>query len=247
MVKTSTLNSERTDNRFYPSGEPFPYGLPPGSYFQYCLDDLEAIVKRNRRSDSMLTVSGISLIALVAYFEGYCKDQFASLINICPQLLLNFVEKRSDISIPVSELVDFDLNIKDNVGFLLSEKFDFGTAKSINSLYFDLIKCSPFSSADKKVYEKLLSDRNLLVHHNGLYTYKYYKQHLKSTNKGIYGALESMRISKNDYFKHANFLCRIVKKINNHTYNNLLQEIKINQWIPNNNNGLEHIYSLYFK
>jgi hypothetical protein len=67
------------------------------------------------------------------------------------------------------------------LGFLLAEKYDFGTPKRINALFNALLKITPFGREDAKRYAALLRDRNLLVHHGGVYTLAYLEQELKIT------------------------------------------------------------------
>ena len=61
---------------------------------------------------------------------------------------------------------------------ILSEKYDFGSSRTINSLFSDLLGVTPFSTKESKEYEEFLNDRNLLVHHGGIYTFKYHGQRL---------------------------------------------------------------------
>ncbi len=62
------------------------------------------------------------------------------------------------------------------VGFLLAEKYDFGTAQKINALFGALLNITPFGKSEVGTYSKLLNDRNLLVHHGGVYTLSYLEQ-----------------------------------------------------------------------
>ena len=73
------------------------------------------------------------------------------------------------------------LSMKCNVWVLIqkiAEQFDFGSARAINGIFLDLIGISPFSKAEASKYDQLLNDRNLLVHHAGIYTVRYASQKL---------------------------------------------------------------------
>jgi hypothetical protein len=59
------------------------------------------------------------------------------------------------------------------LGFLVAEKYDFGTAQKINSLFTAILKVTPFSKDEARIYSEFLRDRNLLVHHGGTYTMSY--------------------------------------------------------------------------
>jgi hypothetical protein len=83
------------------------------------------------------------------------------------------------------------------LGFVVSEKFDFGSAKKINSLYLSLLKVSPFSKDDSKLFDKLLTDRNLVVHHGSNYTLSYLEQ---TKVASIENAYWNCLIVDQDYF-----------------------------------------------
>ena len=163
----------------------FVGGVPAGIIFKMSLDDIRKLLRGyKRREFSVDTLNELCLIGLVSYFEAFCKNHFASIINVCPQILGNFLEKRSETTVNVRDLLKLEF-VSNQIGFLLSEKYDFGSAKSVNSLYCDLILVSPFSKEEIKRYDELLNDRNLLVHHSGIYTSKYHEQRLvKSSIKG---------------------------------------------------------------
>jgi hypothetical protein len=65
----------------------FVGGQPAGILFTIKADDLHEIVKRTAWPGLSHRVTEVCFIGLVAHFQAYCKDHFASLINICPQLL----------------------------------------------------------------------------------------------------------------------------------------------------------------
>ena len=210
----------------------FPAGVPPGSLFKMSIEDMEEIVKDFDDKGPLNSAAELCIIGLASYFEAYCKNQFASIINICPHLLANFVEKRSELSIPINDLLDFDFNVKSNIGFILSEKYDFGSAKKVNGLFQDLLKCTPFSSTDKKLYDKFLADRNLLVHHGGTFTHNYGKQYFKRKidNKSrIF--FDSLVVKKANYLEYAKFIDAMAKKINDKTHSLLCKTIRENGWI----------------
>jgi hypothetical protein len=62
------------------------------------------------------------------------------------------------------------------MGFVLAEKYDFGTPQKINALSAALLKITPFDSQESVHYRDLLRDRNLLVHHGGTPTLSYLEQ-----------------------------------------------------------------------
>jgi len=151
----------------------FPGGVPAGEYFRILVDDLIEVVLENDEAERRNKVAPLALIGLIAYFEAFCKDLFASLINIAPDYIAALKDKGQDVNIDASAVLKHGIDPKHQLGFLLSEKYDFGTAKAINSLYGALLGITPFSKDESARFSALLHDRNLLVHHGGTYTARY--------------------------------------------------------------------------
>jgi hypothetical protein len=85
-------------------------------------------------------------------------------------------EKGHDTSVDSVTLIDLKEGASYQIGFLLCEKYDFGTAQKVNALYSALLKLTPFSKDEAATYARVLRDRNLLVHHGGTYTARYLAQ-----------------------------------------------------------------------
>jgi hypothetical protein len=206
----------------------FAAGLPAGSLFKMSFDDMEELVENSNdlKGVGLNPVAEVCLIGLVSHFEAFCKNQFASIINISPFLLNYFIEKRKETSIPLKDLLEFNIITHNKLGFLLSENYDFGSAKKINSLYFDLLSITPFSQDQISKYDQLLNDRNLLVHHAGIYTLKYQRNRLvrKSIKERVY--FDSLIIRKRNYRAWAKFIDTMVLKIIENTYNKMIEVIK---------------------
>ncbi len=153
--------------------EKFPGGVPPGEYFRMETDDLIELVSKHDKPKRTNHVAPLAYIGLLAYFEAFCKDQFASLINIYPELIISLKENQQDINIDASEMLKHKNSPIQILGFLIAEKYDFGTARKINTLYNALLGITPFAQKDINRFSNILKDRNLLVHHGGIYTTKY--------------------------------------------------------------------------
>lgn len=192
--------------------EYFPGGIPAG--MMYIMDStwLDKLVLSIDESITYNRVSEISLIALLAYFESFCKNHFASLINISPALLHDYCKKRPDLAISIPDLLLISDDPKNRLGFLISDRIDFGSPQKINTHYQDLIGVSPFSSKESRQYEDILADRNLIVHHGGILTAKYHRTRNKTESKGeLY--YDSIVINKQDFVKYRTFLDGIARKI----------------------------------
>lgn len=150
-------------------------GVPSLLSFLSILEDLRRL--SDESSDRNLDrIRELCLIGLVAYFESFCKDHFASLINIEPDLIANLSDNKQDTSIDAVHVVAFGERLDHKIGFLLAEKYDFGTAQKINSLFSALIKITPFSKDEGKRFSQILNERNLLVHHGGTFTVSFAQQ-----------------------------------------------------------------------
>jgi hypothetical protein len=156
----------------------FIAGVPALGVFEMQAIHLAGLVRSAKKDNlnRLNIVAEVALIGLCAYFEAFCKAHFASLINICPETLRNLVERRTNATVSLKHIVTIRREIGTKLGNLISEEYDFGSAKEINGLYQDLLRISPFSAHEAKKYSRFLSDRNLLVHHGGVFTYKYSSQ-----------------------------------------------------------------------
>lgn len=155
----------------------------------------------------------ICFIGLVSYFEAFCKDHFASIINIEPTLLKGLRNSGHDTSIDPERLLDFRNDWIIKLGFLVSEKYDFGTAQKINTLFMALLKISPFSKVEAKEYERILRDRNLLVHHGGTITLAYANQTSAPANKSYAPYYDSLVVTPGYFDQRLAFIRDIAAKL----------------------------------
>jgi hypothetical protein len=191
----------------------FIAGLPPCPLFKLGYNDLQKMVVSSRYDEiKQNSVPEVCLIALVAYFEAFFKNEFAAIVNICPQFLKSFCAKRPDTSVAIKDLISINLDSKNQLGFVLAEKYDFGSSRKINSLFFDLLNVTLFSNDESKRFDRLLNDRNLLVHHGGIYTIRYHEQTFTKQRIGNRIFVDSLNVKKSDYLKWAKFVDHIVEK-----------------------------------
>ncbi len=148
-------------------------GVPTFGYFRLRVDELKRISAQANKLFNF--ESELCIIGLAAYFESFCKDQFAAIINICPETLKPFVNNR-DLMISGKNILHLIQTFPYKLGFVVAEEYDFGSAKSINGLFCDLLRITPFSKSEMGRYSEFLNDRNLLVHHGGVFTLKYASQ-----------------------------------------------------------------------
>jgi len=165
-------------------GDYFSGGVPSYLWFDIQIDDLRDIVKE-KSDKGQGRIPELCFISLLAYTEVFFKEQFASLINICPDLLHELKRNSHIVNIDATALLTLGDDLKNKIGCALAETYDFGTAKSINSIYQSLLKVSPFSKDEKDKFDQLLADRNLIVHHGGTYTIKYLQQKLGTSHPAV--------------------------------------------------------------
>lgn len=203
----------------------FIAGVPPFALFKLELGELGEVMasRRPRMEDDVIEpkmsnqTAEICLIGLVSYFEAFCKNLFAAVINICPQTLLSFTARRESVTIKVRNLIEISGSIDYRLGCILSEEYDFGSARTINSLFYDLLSISPLSKQEIGKYNRLLNDRNLLVHHGGVFTIKYSGQRLGIDLKDrVYW--DSIVVEKSDFDLWSDFLLGIAEKMSIGSY-----------------------------
>src|SRR5437867_904285 len=154
----------------------FAGGVPTSELFRLTLDDLSSFIDRSSNGSGTSPLNEVCFIGLVSYFEAFCKDHFACILNIEPTLLEHLAQQGHDVTIDPSQLLGFGDQWRCKIGFLVAEKYDFGTAQKINALYNALLQVTPFSKEDARRHGQILRDRNLLVHHGGTYTLSYLRQ-----------------------------------------------------------------------
>jgi hypothetical protein len=157
--------------------------------------------------------SQIASIGLLAYFEAFCKHQFAAIINLFPPLVRNFSSKRGEPKIEFSTIISFGGEFEKNIGFVLAENYDFGTAKSINGMFCDLLLVTPFGREEEKIFNDIVYKRNLIVHHAGYYTLQYLKTDAISDEMKRRVFKEAVKIDTARYHEISNFLFEMAMKI----------------------------------
>lgn len=193
--------------------EYFVAGVPPFELFLLHVEDLEDLLKTRRKdkSPSLDALTEMCLIGLAAYFEAFFKDLFAAIVNICPTTLEQFVIRR-DCSFTLSEVLHLIDRSKHRIGSVLAEHYDWGSAQSVNGLFTDLVKISPFSKDEARKYAEFLNDRNLLVHHGGVYTFKYSGQKFSKTRRRQMAHWQSLTVRRSHVLKWSKFFREIAKK-----------------------------------
>jgi hypothetical protein len=205
----------------------FAGGVPAKVIFEMNIADLNRVIElcsaEKRTHEKALEVC---FIALISYFEAFMKDHFASIINICPSLLDELRNNGQDVTINSSDLLLLKENHINRIGFILAEKYDFGTAGKTNSLYMALLKLSPFGKDQKDKFDRLLSDRNLIAHHGGIFTLSYSRQKLETKDIAHNMFMNSLIISSDYFFEALEEIKGLVEKTASATHQKLSEHIK---------------------
>ncbi len=151
--------------------------VPAGMILKMNLDNLAELIKSRARVENRVNASDtafeLSLIGAVAYLECFFRDQWASVVNICPRLLYCLEERGRQIRISPLALFELNTHPLRQLGSAVSEQFDFGTARAVNSAYKDLLGITPIGKRDSTKLDSLLHDRNLLVHYGGVFRFQH--------------------------------------------------------------------------
>jgi hypothetical protein len=210
--------------------EYFSGGVPPLAYFRIRVDEILSLSMRDKSNIYSFTTE-LCMIGLASYFEAYCKDQFAAVINICPQLLKSLSDDR-EFKISAKSVVHFAEEFPYKLGFMLAEDRDFGSAKAINALFHDLLKITPFSKPEMNRYSEFLNDRNLLVHHGGVFTMKYLSQK-RDVGVDIGGShMLSLVVTHGDLVDWTDFLMDIARKTASASQAAVLKFMQRNDVVP---------------
>jgi hypothetical protein len=154
----------------------FTGGVPASVIFSMATGDLRNVLFLGETDRGRRTIRELVIIGAVGYFEAFCKDHFAAILNIAPFLIQRLSSANVDTKIDALSIVQLERRLRQPVGFLLAERLQFGTATEINKLYTHILRVTPFSKAEAERFSELLRDRNLLVHHGGIYTETYARQ-----------------------------------------------------------------------
>lgn len=207
----------------------FVGGVPAKIFFFMDAKEILRLVNSSEDEEPFNKIAEISFIALTSYFESFFKNQFASIVNICPKILTKFLKTRPEIKLDINDILLFDGDISNKLGFIVAEQLDFGTPNKVNAIFFDLLSLHPFSKKEVEIVNKILNDRNLLVHHGGVYTMKYIKQD-QTRNLRVRDDmfLQSLTVSKEDFQSYYNSLVPIVDKLVNASHGALIKYISDN-------------------
>ena len=190
----------------------FHGGIPAGCHFRMVVHELQAICDDSPDLPGIEFRLSVVFIGLMSYFEAFCKEHFASVLNIEPRLLERLRSNKQDTSIDAVNVLEFSEQIRWRLGSLVAENYDFGSARKINALYRALLNITPFSKDEMRRYDELLHERNLVVHHGGTYTTGYLRQ--KKTRGSIKEAFwGSVELSRGQLTECIDFLALIAKKV----------------------------------
>jgi hypothetical protein len=193
----------------------FASGVPALLSFVGALEDITTILRLVPSGESssftQRRLYELCFVGAVSYFESFCKDHFASILNIAPQLVSKLSQAGIETRIDPMLILEARGSLSIQIGFLVTERMDMGTADRINKLYGHILKITPFSKENCARFADILRDRNLFVHHGGIYTHGYLKQTVLSrlssdTSKAF---VDSKNLTEEDVIDLVEFLREI--------------------------------------
>jgi len=182
--------------------------LPSGEYFRMMADDLVELAIHE--PNASLARHNLCFIGLLAFFEAFAKDQLGSILSLSPTAIdrLRVAGYRTEIT--AREALNLRDEIEHQIGFLISHRLDLGTAKAINAAFTLAIKVTPFAKKEVEIYDKMLRDRNLIIHHGATYTTAYLEQAFDEIDpKQRVAHAYAIRLSGSDVEKAASFLKQV--------------------------------------
>ncbi len=200
-------------------------GVPPQVSFEMHIKELEELINAHGLAKGTTVVPRISFIGLIAYFETFCKETAAAVINIHPNLIHDLKKGSYSTSIDCVQLESYGFNINKKVGSLITENYDFGDAKKINAFFKCLFNKDSFSKKEIREYGKILAERNLIVHNGGTYTTKYIKQHHPEIEIENNAFWHSLKFEDVDFIERLAFLRNISQKITNNAFDGMKMKI----------------------
>jgi hypothetical protein len=154
----------------------FVGGVPALAIFTAAMGGLIEILNLDSRGSINQRLYELCFVGAVSYFEAFCKDHFASILNIVPQLISKLSQAGIETRIDPMQLLEARSGLRAQIGFMVSERMDMGTADQVNKLYGHILRITPFSKDNRDRFAVILRDRNLFVHHGGIFTSTYVKQ-----------------------------------------------------------------------
>ena len=194
--------------------------------FKIELENLEQLIEEAPSPNGLSSTPGLCLIGLVAHFEAYFKHVFGAVGNIHPPTLDRFASKRTQVDVGLKDIRRLKGPVEYQLGFLVSDEYSFGDAKSINSLFRDLIGITPFSKDEKRRYDKILAERNLLVHNGGVLTAQSVAQDMIRHTRQKRSFFDSVVIEPEHVLDDFRFADEIARKTTDATHSALKEIIE---------------------
>jgi hypothetical protein len=187
--------------------------VPSGAVFLMSANDIVQIAHTSAEESSSC-LNSLCLIGLASYFEAFTKDQLGSVISLAPELIERLQRAGYSTDFPAEEAYEFRDSLQYKIGFLIAQRLDLGSAKKINSVFTSVLQITPFGQKDVVAYDRLLRDRNLLVHHGGTYTTSYIRQafgEIPPQKRRAHG--DSLEVTAKRIADEATFLKRIARNV----------------------------------
>lgn len=165
------------------------------------------------------TLVNVGIISMFSYFEAFCKNNFAAILNCCPSLIENI----KDLKV----VRDNKKTVNSSIGFYISDGLSFDNFNKVRGLYTSLLKQDFFTESQLIDLQRIKNTRNIIVHHGGFLNSKYKKKDLLGVDRKFSRLfLDSLELKKKDFFKCKDLLEQIVIHMKDNSKQSLLNLIK---------------------
>jgi hypothetical protein len=106
----------------------FAGGVPASVLFQIATKNILKLMRNNDNAEARSSLPELCFIGLVAYFEAFCRDCFASILNLAPQLIQLLKNRSYEVRIDPMTVIEMKTELSFRLGFLVAEGLDFGTS-----------------------------------------------------------------------------------------------------------------------
>jgi len=205
----------------------FSGGVPTGESFRCVLNDIRAISSADSAPEGGINrLQELCFVGLISYFEAFCKDHFSYLLNLEPSLISQLKAAGHDVTLDATYVAAYGDQYSHRLGFVLAGRYDFGSPRKINALFGAALRITPFSTSEAKIFDGLLRDRHLLVHHGGVFTLEYLAQGHQEPHSMLVDAFFNSRVvGQKDVLEALAFIEALAQKIIRASYDALKKHL----------------------
>jgi hypothetical protein len=196
-----------------------PFDEPPFARFESEYNELYSLMQlrwADYPSIDSRIVARVSFIAFIAVFDEFCRRQFTALIDIRPDLLVNYFSKLSAASSsePAGIIGRTEFT---QTPALIAGRIAMDSGTSLNSAFVALVGAAPLSDDECAQYSAILDQRHELLNSGKCDVLLGDSQRLVSPNLGMQSSISLPEKKQMTWFEMADALFDIAIKITRST------------------------------